>query len=302
MPPEKRLFALPAYGILWLAMSEFKFACPVCGQHITADSSASGSQLDCPTCFRKIIVPQATSTESKFVLSASEANKRRSSTTIHTIPQQVRPPKRRIKVLPIITGLLLGLICVGALAFLLLREKSDAASDAGSETNSIAGMARQMPSGTVDWTLNLGEAEFPAETAFGKIAGRDFVCDRAVLQGGALQMRMGKEWPPELGMTVFLYAREASDLSGKSAVVNTNNIRSPRVVIRWREGSTNRTETFTNNFAMKLEFGAMKGSRMPGKIYICLPDAARSCVAGVFNAEIRRPAPPRQPGATNNAN
>ena len=41
------------------AMSEFKFACPVCGQHITAGSSASGSQIVCPTCFQKIVVPQA---------------------------------------------------------------------------------------------------------------------------------------------------------------------------------------------------------------------------------------------------
>ena len=53
-------------------MSEFKFACPVCGQHITADSSASGSQLDCPTCFRKIVVPQAPAAETKLLLSATQ--------------------------------------------------------------------------------------------------------------------------------------------------------------------------------------------------------------------------------------
>src|SRR6266446_9700702 len=39
-------------------MSEFKFACPVCGQHITADSSTGGAQIQCPTCFQKIVVPQ----------------------------------------------------------------------------------------------------------------------------------------------------------------------------------------------------------------------------------------------------
>src|SRR4051812_36442872 len=59
-------------------MSEFKFACPVCGQHITADSSNSGGQIECPTCFQKIVVPQAPSTsDPKFILSASQVGKPR---------------------------------------------------------------------------------------------------------------------------------------------------------------------------------------------------------------------------------
>jgi DNA-directed RNA polymerase subunit RPC12/RpoP len=59
-------------------MSEFKFACPVCGQHITADSHAAGTPLECPTCYRKIVVPQPpSSTDPKFILSAAEADKPR---------------------------------------------------------------------------------------------------------------------------------------------------------------------------------------------------------------------------------
>src|ERR1051326_1557644 len=59
-------------------MSEFKFACPVCGQHITADSSNSGGQIECPTCFQKIVVPQApTNPDSKFILSAAQVGKPR---------------------------------------------------------------------------------------------------------------------------------------------------------------------------------------------------------------------------------
>src|SRR6266481_3641592 len=59
-------------------MSEFKFACPVCGQHITADSSNSGGHIACPTCFQKIIVPQApTSADPKFILSATQVGKPR---------------------------------------------------------------------------------------------------------------------------------------------------------------------------------------------------------------------------------
>src|SRR5215831_4051497 len=82
-------------------MSEFKFACPVCGQHITADSSASGGQLSCPTCFRKIVIPQApTAGDSKFILSAAQVAKPRpaSATSTSIMP----PPAPKTSILPLV--------------------------------------------------------------------------------------------------------------------------------------------------------------------------------------------------------
>jgi hypothetical protein len=40
-------------------MSEFKFSCPQCGQHIQCDSGYSGVQINCPACQQAIVVPQA---------------------------------------------------------------------------------------------------------------------------------------------------------------------------------------------------------------------------------------------------
>src|SRR5947209_12789471 len=61
-------------------MTEFKFACPVCGQHITADLRTSGRQLECPTCFQKIVVPQGPREgDTKFILSAAQPAKPRPS-------------------------------------------------------------------------------------------------------------------------------------------------------------------------------------------------------------------------------
>jgi regulation of enolase protein 1 (concanavalin A-like superfamily)/DNA-directed RNA polymerase subunit RPC12/RpoP len=58
-------------------MSEFKYACPVCGQHIKCDSSQAGTVLECPTCFQKITVPQAPSTdEQKFILTGTKVGAR----------------------------------------------------------------------------------------------------------------------------------------------------------------------------------------------------------------------------------
>ncbi len=58
-------------------MSMFKFACPVCGQHIRCEPDKAGSQMECPTCFRKIVVPEPPASEdSKFILTASQVHSR----------------------------------------------------------------------------------------------------------------------------------------------------------------------------------------------------------------------------------
>src|SRR5436190_24338240 len=99
-------------------MSEFKFACPVCGQHITSDSSASGTHLECPTCFQKVVVPQAPSSgDSKFIISASQVSKPRplsNGAAAEGSDITVSSPKRPL--VPI-AGILVLLAGAGAAAF-----------------------------------------------------------------------------------------------------------------------------------------------------------------------------------------
>jgi hypothetical protein len=58
-------------------MSEFKYACPVCGQHIKCDSSQSGTTMECPTCFQKITAPQAPKTDDpKFIITGTKTGER----------------------------------------------------------------------------------------------------------------------------------------------------------------------------------------------------------------------------------
>src|SRR5215472_8663601 len=73
--------------MFWGFMSEFKYACPVCGQHIKCDSSQSGSVMECPTCFQKIIVPQAPTGEQTLILTGTRAGgERPGSKTPHFSP------------------------------------------------------------------------------------------------------------------------------------------------------------------------------------------------------------------------
>ncbi len=58
-------------------MSEFKFACPVCGQHMMCDVSHGGSVMECPTCFQKIAAPQAPGPDSKFILTGTKVSEKK---------------------------------------------------------------------------------------------------------------------------------------------------------------------------------------------------------------------------------
>ena len=58
-------------------MSEFKYACPVCGQHMMCDSSQAGTVMECPTCFQKITAPQAPASEDqKLILTGTKVGER----------------------------------------------------------------------------------------------------------------------------------------------------------------------------------------------------------------------------------
>jgi DNA-directed RNA polymerase subunit RPC12/RpoP len=79
-------------------MSEFKFACPVCGQRMAVDSSATGAQVECPTCFQIVIVPKAPTVGSKYQLSATQYLK---PVILPPLPKPAAPvvPQRKYAVL-----------------------------------------------------------------------------------------------------------------------------------------------------------------------------------------------------------
>jgi len=290
----------------WLAepMSEFKFACPVCGQHITADSSSSGSKLECPTCFRKIVVPQAPAEgETKFILSASQADKPRPTPTDTGSDLALRPTGPAW--LSFLTALVLGVVVLGAggAAFYLLRGKLFLRADQPSPvTNQLAKSPRPprvthpVPTNTC-WTLDLTNAIIPEMTAAGSIHGDGFLCERASLQGGNLSLRQGHGWPPDLGLNIVLFAKEGEELSGKTVEVTPDRLPPlPKITLRWKDiDDKGKTHNIASGYALKVVFGLAANKRITGKLYLGLPDEAKSFVAGTFDAEIRPPPAPKPP-------
>ena len=301
--PRKTLSeASPCGMVLREPMSEFKFACPVCGQHITADSKTSGLQLDCPTCYQKIIVPQAPASDaSGLILSASQVGKPRPvpTDTSETVPL----PPRRMSFVSYAFWMLL--ITAAAASFFLFRGRIINLVRSHSESESKAKLKKTVTNSypiptKFGWTMNLNSMVIPEKRASGGIRGVGFLCEHATLQGGNLTLRQGKA-SPDLGITIYLFAREGEELSGKTVQVGPDRLPPiPKIVLRWKdEQDQTRKQDFTSGYALKMIFGQPMDARMPGKLFLAFPDEAKSFVAGTFEAEIRKAPPPKPRAASN---
>ena len=144
-------------------MSEFKYACPVCGQHIKCDSSQAGTQMECPTCFQKITVPQAPATDDpKLILKGRKAGER-PMLTASVDSGAANPPPKNFR-LPGIA--LVILLCVVVAALFVFRGMIFGSAPAG--TNAVN---EAQPSGTLS---NLASSN-SAETVVGYRLGTDEV-------------------------------------------------------------------------------------------------------------------------------
>ncbi|HLH55468.1 MAG TPA: hypothetical protein VKY92_17835 [Verrucomicrobiae bacterium] len=279
-------------------MSEFKFACPVCGQHITADSTTSGSLLECPTCFQKLIVPQApVSSEAKLILTAAKASAPRKPFDSSSAMEDT-PGRRNLKAA---LGPLLMLVVTGGAAFLLWRNELTGLANGLAEKATNAPKpqppaafqsSHPIPTG-VAWTLNLTNASIPNGEVVGSIHGNGFLCERATFKEGRLSLRQGTTGLPDLGITISMGVRQPEDLAGKAVIVTPSNNPAPRVVLRWKDDRQEPvTQHIHGGYAMKLTFGPILNGRLKGRIFIALPDERKSFAAGNFEAEIVRVSQP----------
>ncbi|TAL02189.1 MAG: hypothetical protein EPO07_07615 [Verrucomicrobia bacterium] len=294
-------------------MSEFKFACPGCGQHIKCDTTQSGSQMECPTCFRKLIVPQAPAGDAgKLVLTASEVAKRPATTVSNGLgavaPGTTAKPGPPVAAIAIVVIL----VAAGASAFIFrdklfhsapkpkqsVPEETAAANpdtdSADSNSPAVTNANGAPPPDDSKWTLDLEGVEIPDAPAAGRVRGSGFGLQRATIKGGALDLRQGPAWPPDLGISIAFFATRPEDLANKILTITATQTNAPKVTLRWKDDQQKpATHSVKAGYAARFEFGAIAGGRLPGKFYLCAPDEQKSYAAGTFSAEIRRPTPPK---------
>jgi len=286
-------------------MSEYRYACPVCGQHIKCDTSQSGAPMECPTCLQKIIPPEPPAEgDQKLILSGKKVDDRPKTSFPSLGQPMMEVPRRNF---PVAVLALLVVIVIATTAAAVVFHGRLFKSD-GKPTElawlEIPRTNAALPPGPpvvipqasdADWMLNLGEAQIPEATAAGRIHGQNFLCERSSFQAGTLTLRQGTHGPTEFGLVISFGAATPEMLAATPINVTTNAHLAARVDLRWKETDQVLNDNFQAGYALRLEFGTPANNHLPGKIYFCAPDDARSYVAGTFNAEIRKPRPPRPP-------
>jgi len=287
-------------------MSEYKYACPVCGQHMMCDSSQAGTVMECPTCFQKITAPQApTGDDQKFVLTGTKVGDRpppKIPTAGPAVVVAKNSPMGIIVILVIVVGLLGA--CAAVFAFRGMIFKSAGAPDApvvAADDTNQAPVKKLSPSKPVvvappasdtNWTLNLDDVtNFPDAPVAGRIHALDFIVERAYFQNGILTLREGARGPMEFGCTINFGGAQAEALAGQTINVTTNADTAARISLRWKNDEGSGKDNFDSGYAMRLEFGALANNHLPGKIYLCIPDDEKSYLLGTFNADARKPKP-----------
>ena len=146
---------------------------------------------------------------------------------------------------------------------------------------------------SVGWTLDLDKMKVPDKPAAGKWMGGDFAVEKVQLNpGGVLILRQGKEFFADADAKIFLFLKQGESLEGKSYVIGaTSKPGESRPHVHFaRKGPGDKLpkgSSTVNGYAMRLEFGKAKDGKLPGQIYLCLPDADKSYVAGTFVLEVK---------------
>jgi DNA-directed RNA polymerase subunit RPC12/RpoP len=284
------------------AMSEFKYACPVCGQHIKCDSTQSGTTMECPTCFQKIVVPQAPASDNpKFIITGKKVGAERPLPTavVNAAAAPLPAPQKSSLVPAILLGVL---VCVAAALLFAFRGKIFKPAGGpppppggpvatGTPPKPPKAPLVAPPASDNNWTLDLATAVIPDAPVAGRIHGEDFIIERAIFQNGTLTFRAGTRGAVEFGVLINFSGAQAESLSGQSIHVATNADKAANIILRWKDNDQQHKENFNDRYTMRLEFDQLSGNRLPGKIYLCTPDTEKSYVAGTFRADVRKTKP-----------
>jgi len=291
-------------------MSEFKYACPVCGQHMMCDESQAGSVMDCPTCFQKIVAPQAPAPDSKFILTGTKLTEKKiTNGAAGYAPAAAEKSKFPIA---LIIALVVALAAVGAgVAFRGKLFKPAAPPDAGTVTDGETTATTPTtpkapkpekppvvapPASDANWSLDANTNPIPDSVVAGRIHGQDFIQERTSFStNGVLTIRNGTKGAADFAVTINFAGARAESLSAQTINVTPDADLAARVQLRWKEadGKARRAD-FTNGYAMRLEFGALANYKLPGKIFLCTPDTEKSYVLGSFTVNIPRPKAPKK--------
>lgn len=130
----------------------------------------------------------------------------------------------------------------------------------------------------------------PERPVKGNINHTTFAPDIVDIESGVLTFRQG-DGPLATEVKIFLYTKpwEVPVARSFKLMQPVAGGQSPHIRVRSPELGQNapRQREYTEKYTLLLELGQEKDKKLPGKIYLMLPDEDKSQIAGTFEAAIR---------------
>ena len=286
-------------------MSEFKFTCSQCGQHLSADDSWIGQPIQCPSCQAALVVPRLAATAPPPVPKLSVA-----SSLPPVIPAAPRPagqarpnatpPHSAPRAAPwlwIILGVvLLGVVGIAVFAIVgyqALRGQVRPVTTPPPQppARSIAGGNNNSPKvNDPAVTTDPASAKIPDAPASGTLRDQPFQVEAATISPMNIVLKQGKEFLPDASLTFFLFLKPEDKLEGRKIIIARNDtvVFRPHIHVARKEavGGVPKTEIVTSNYALRLEFGERQGNKLPGRIFLEMGQHLGTKVAGTFEAAV----------------
>ncbi len=253
--------------------------------------------MDCPTCYQKIVAPQAPAPDAKFILTGTKLSEKKVNVRSVDSPA----PAASEKSFPFALFIVLAVVCAGVAAgavYFLKHDKPSAPGKVVAATNAPPAKPAVIapPASDTNWMLTLDTNAIPDATVAGRIHGQDFIIERSSFQNGVLTLRAEAKGTFEFGVQINFSGAPPEAMSGQTLNVLTNADKAAKVSLRWKDAAgTVQKDNYDAGYALRLEFGTLANNRLPGKIYLCTPDTEKSYVLGSFNADARKPKPKAPP-------
>lgn len=145
--------------------------------------------------------------------------------------------------------------------------------------------------GKVDdlWTMDPDKMKRPKEGLVGRLNGEPFQPNRVKFENQVLTFASGTDFLADHEITIFLFA-DLKELTAKPLVVRPKHDPgdlAPHIHVHSakKTGQGPDAAVYTDNYAMKLELRQEKDGQIRGTIHLCLPDNAKSFLAGAFTVK-----------------
>ncbi len=141
----------------------------------------------------------------------------------------------------------------------------------------VEGLTRPVPA--AEWTTDLGKMKSPDRPLAGKILGADFKPDKVQFLNTGLALQSDNDrihifLMLKPGKMLYEFAAEERPGPGVPSIhVHIHSTKPPGITV------------YQTGYAMRLEFGAEKDGKIPGRLYLCLPDDRKSFLAGSFTLD-----------------